>query len=135
MMGPDHGAIDHLQSVWHGPALIQGVHDLLPEPRQRPASELSLDARLLAKLFRQIAPRRACPGNPECPIKNDPVVGRFMSVLGAGIKDETLREHPFFVRHKVLGQAGLHRRYQLESVQALPVNPFCQHGLNKPAYF
>jgi len=36
---------------------------------------------------------------------------------------------PFLVRHQVSCQAGLHRRYQLESRSARPVNPFCQHGL------
>jgi hypothetical protein len=131
MMGPDHGAVDHLQGVWHGPALVQGLHDLLPETRQRPAPELAVDARALVKLFRQIAPWRAGPGDPEYPLKNKPVVGRFASVRGAGSKDETLREYPFFVRYKVPCQAGLHRRYQLETRSALPVNPFCQHGLSR----
>ena len=129
MMGPDHGAVDHLRGAWHSPAFVQGLHDLLPESRQHPAPELAVDARPLAKLFRQIALWRAGPGNPEYPIKNKPVVGGFASVRRARRKDETLKERPFFVRHKVSCQAGLHRRYQLEARLALPVNLFFQHDL------
>lgn len=36
------------------------------------------------------------------------------------------------VRHQVWCQAGLHRRYQLESRSARNLNPFCQHDLGAP---
>jgi hypothetical protein len=36
MIGTSHGAIDHLQSVWQGPALVQGVHDLTAGSRRSP---------------------------------------------------------------------------------------------------
>jgi hypothetical protein len=39
-------------------------------------------------------------------------------------------KRPFLVRHQVSCQAGLHRRYQLESRSASRVNPFCQHSLH-----
>lgn len=128
-MGPDHGAVDHLKGVWHGPALVQSVHDLLPEPRQRPAPELAVDARPLAKLFRQIGPWRAVPSNPENPIKNKAMVGGLASVPGAVCQDEPLKERPFLVRHQVSYQAGLNCRYQLESCSKPDVNPFWQHNL------
>jgi hypothetical protein len=43
-------------------------------------------------------------------------------------------KRPFLVRHQVSCQAGLHRRYQLESRSEHPVNPFCQHGLRLQSY-
>lgn len=129
MMGPDHGAVYHLKGVWHGPALVQGVQDILPEPRQRPAPELAVDARPLAKLFRQIAPWRTGSGNPENPIKNTAVVGGFASVRGADGENEPLVERPLLVRHQVSCQADLYRRYQLESRSTPNRNLFCQHGL------
>ncbi|WP_207545912.1 hypothetical protein, partial [Salipiger thiooxidans] len=43
--------------------------------------------------------------------------------------DETLKERAFLVRHQVSCQAGLHRRYQLESRLPRSVNLFCQHAL------
>ncbi len=44
MVRADHGAVDHLQGAWHGPALVKGIHDVLPEAYQRPAPELSVNA-------------------------------------------------------------------------------------------
>ena len=129
MMGANHSAVDHLQGVWQRAAFVQGVHDLLPEPRQCPTPKLPIDARPFSKLLRQVAPRRAGPSDPENPIKNKAVIGRFTPVRGADCKDEPLKERPFLVRHQVSCQAGLHRRYQLESCLTATVNPFCQHGL------
>ena len=130
MMGADHGAVDHLQGVRHRPALVQSVHDVLPQPCQRPASELSVDARPLAKLFGQVPPGGARAGNPENPIENKTVVNRFAPVRSADRQDKTFKERPLLVRHQVSCQAGLHRRYQLESRLRLGVNPFCQHDLD-----
>lgn len=129
MVGEDYGAVDHLQGAWHSSALVQCLHDVLPEPGQRPAPELPIDARPLAELPGKIAPRRPGSGNPENPIKNEAVVGGFTPVRGADGEDEALKERLFLVRHKVSCQAGLHRRCQLESCSKPDVNPFCQHDL------
>lgn len=43
MMGADDGAVDHLQGGWDQPALVQRIHDLLPQPCQGPAPELTVD--------------------------------------------------------------------------------------------
>jgi hypothetical protein len=40
MMGADHGAVDHLKGVWDRAALVQGIHDVLPQHSQCPAPEL-----------------------------------------------------------------------------------------------
>ena len=82
MVGADHGIVDHLHHVRHGPASIQCLHDILPEPGQRPAPELPVDARPLAEFFRQVTPWSTRPSYPEDPIKNKPVVDRFACVRG-----------------------------------------------------
>ena len=127
MMGADHSAVDHLQGVRHGLALVQGLHDLFPEPGQRPTPEPEIIARPFAKRLGQIAPRSPCAGNPENPIKNKAVIGGFASIRGADSLAEPFKERPLLVRHQVSCQADLHRRYQLDSRLAGRVNPFCQH--------
>jgi hypothetical protein len=83
MMGANHGAVDHLEGIRHQPALVQGFHDLLPQPCQRPAPELAVDARPLAELFWQVTPWRAGARDPENPIQNKAMVGGFAPVRGA----------------------------------------------------
>lgn len=129
MVGADHGIVDHLQHVRHGPASIQCLHDILPEPGQRPAPELPVDARPLAEFFRQVTPWSTRPSYPEDPIKNKPVVDGFASVRGADSQDETLKDRPFLVGLQVSCQAGLRRRYHLESRLPPNVNLFCEHSL------
>ncbi len=45
MMSANYHAVDHLQSVKHRSALVQGAHDIPPWTRQCPAQELAIDAR------------------------------------------------------------------------------------------
>ena len=99
MMGANHGAVDHLQGVGDHPGLVQRIHDLLPQPGQGPTSELAVNARPFAELFRQVTPRRARPGYPENTIKNKTMVRGFASVWGADGKDEAFMERLFLVRH------------------------------------
>ena len=63
-------------------------------------------------------------------IQNKAMVGRPPPVGGTHRKDEPFEEPPLLFRHQVSCQAGLHRRYQLESRSTETVNPFCQHGLS-----
>ena len=129
MVGADYSAVDYLQGIRRGPALVQGVHDVLPETRQRPTSELPVDARPLAELFGQVTPWGTSARDPENPIKNNAMAGRFAPVRRTDRQDKSFKERPLFVRHQVSCQAGLHSRYQLESRSARDGNPFCQHGL------
>lgn len=131
MVGADRGAVDHLQGAWHSSALVQCLHEALPEPGQRPAPELPIDARPLAELPGKIALGKACALDPENPIENETVVGGFTPARGADGEDEALKERPFLFRRKVSRQAGLHRRCQLESCSKPDVNPFYQHDLNR----
>ncbi len=130
MMGANHGAIDHLQGVRDDPALGQRLQDLFPETGERPATELPIDARPFSELSGQSRTVRLY-GDPEIPSENKTVVGWFAPVRGADSQDERFKERPLRVRHQVSCQAGLHRRYQLESRLSTCVNPFCQHVLEK----
>jgi len=97
MMGADHGAVDHLQGVWNGTALIQSIHDPFPQPGQRPTPELAVDARPFPELLGQVAPRSASAGDPENSIKNKALVGGFAPVGSSDRKNEMFEELPFFV--------------------------------------
>lgn len=108
MMGANHGAVDHLQRVWNGTALVQSIHDLLPLPGQRPTSELAVNAGPFAELFGQVTPWGSGSRDPENPIKNKAMVGGFAPVGGADRMNEMFKERPFLVRHQVSCQADLH---------------------------
>lgn len=101
MMGADHCAVDHLKCIRHDPAFEQDLQDLLPRTRQGPASQLAVDAGRLPELCRQVTPRRACPGYPENPVKNEPMVGRFAPVRRTDGQNEALVKSPFFVRYQI----------------------------------
>jgi hypothetical protein len=62
------------------------------------------------------------------------MVGGFAPIRGAGGQNEAFKKRPLFVRHQVSCQAGLRRRYQLESRSTHDGNPFCQHGLVTAEY-
>lgn len=128
-MGANHGAVDHLKGVWDRAALVQGVHDDLPQPYQRPAPELTVNARPFSEPIRQVAPRSTRPRDSENTIQNKAMVGGFALIRGAGGQNEAFKKRPLFVRHQVSCQAGVRRRYQLESRSTHDGNPFCQHGL------
>ena len=108
-MGADYGAVrcpaggstaerDHLKGVRHRSTLVQGVHDLFPEPRQRPALELTVDARPFAELVRQVSSWCTSLSYPENAIKNTAVIGRFAPVR-RGQLEQALKERPFLLHH------------------------------------
>lgn len=80
MMGADHGAVDHLEGIRRCPALIQGVHNV--PPRDLPASSGGTAGRRwpICRTLREGHARGTGPGDPENPIKNKTVVGRFAPV-------------------------------------------------------
>ena len=131
MMGANHGAVDHLERVRDQPARVKGLQYPFPQPGQRPTPELPVDRRPLAELFRQVSPRRPRSRDPENPIQNNAMVRGLPPVRGSDRQNEAPVKGSFLVQHQVSCQAGLHRRYQLESRSARPVNPFCQHGLGR----
>ena len=43
MVGANNRAVDHLDTVRHGFAIVQDLKDRLPKPCERPTSELAID--------------------------------------------------------------------------------------------
>ena len=129
VVGPDHGAVDHLELVGRKLRVVQGIQDVFPQPGERPAPELPIDGGPLAKLLWQVPPGRAGPRDPENTIHNKPMVRRLAPVRMPDGSDEALKECPFVVGHQVACQAHLLRRDELESQGAGLWNPFCQHDL------
>ena len=130
-MGPDDRAIDHLHTVRHRFAVVQDLKDHLPKPCQRPTPELPIDRAPLAKLLREVTPRRSCSGDPEHAIQYKTMIRRLASVRLSDCTDERFEECPFCVRHQVARQDSLPSESYLESRQGFTVNPFCQHDLRE----
>lgn len=101
MMGAYYGAVDHLEPIRHGPAFIQGLHDLLLQPRKGPAPELSVNTGPLPELFRQVAPGRVRLRDPENSVQNKALISGLAPVRGAHGQNEALMECPLLVRHQV----------------------------------
>ncbi len=63
-------------AVWNRLALVERGEDQLPQPRQGPAPELTVNREPFAELFRQVAPRRPGARDPEDAVQNQPVILR-----------------------------------------------------------
>ncbi len=129
VVGPDHGAVDHLELVGRELRVVQGIQDVFPQPGERPAPELPIDGGPLAKLLWQVPLGRAGPRDPENTIHNKPMVRRLAPVRMPDGSDEALKECPFVVGHQIACQGHLPRRDDLESQPDAQGNPFCQHNL------
>lgn len=131
LMRPHDGAVDHLHAVRDRAAVVQGLQDQLPQPRERPAPELAIDRRPFAELLGQVAPRGAGAGHPENPIQNKTMVLRLAAIRPPHRDDEGFEERPLGVRNQVACQDRLPCRHDLESHPTPSGNPFCQHSLTK----
>ena len=65
MMSANDRAVDHLDCVLHGSALVQGAHDVLAKPRQCSTPKLPVNAGPLPELCRKVPPRGAGACKPE----------------------------------------------------------------------
>ena len=129
MVSTNDGAVDHLDLIGQNTAFIQRFKDHLPQTRQRPSAKLPVDARPLAKLFRQISPGSACACNPEHTIQRQSVIRRRAPTASSNSKHERFKERPFGVCHQQSSQSSLSKR-QLE-LDLKPIeNPVCQHDLH-----
>jgi len=68
MMRANDGAVDHLQGVRDGPALVRRLKDVFPQPSQSSPSKLPVNTGPFAERFGQVAPRRTGPCDLEYPI-------------------------------------------------------------------
>ena len=129
LVGADHGAVDHLQGVWNGAALVQGIEHEFPQPGKRPAAELAIYAGPLSELLGQVAPGGAGAGDPENAIRNKAMVGGPAPVGFADGGEKRREERSLLVRHEIACQDDLPRRWHLESRFRHEGNPFCQQDL------
>jgi hypothetical protein len=106
-MRPDNGAIDHLDALANPFGLVQGFKQKVPQSGQRPAPELAIDRRPLAKMPMQVAPLRPSAGDPENPIENKAVVFRASSAMRPTHRHERLETGRFVIRHQSPNQARL----------------------------
>ena len=127
MMSADYCAINHLKLIWRDPCVVQRIQDILPQSRQSPAAELTVDRGPLAKLFGQITPWRTSPcvalrlepmaacAPPENSIQNKTMVCGFPPVRVPDGTNEALEEGPLIVGYQVACQIHPPRRDELES--------------------
>ena len=142
MVSPNDGAVDHLNAVRNRLALVERGEDQLPQPRQGPAPELTVNREPFAELFRQVTPRRAgarsgafsnrwrSRPHPEDAIQNQPVIPRGTPATAPDCSDECLEKHPLVVRHQVSRQDNLQSQSYLESDSRPLGNPVCQQNLS-----
>ena len=107
MMRPDDGAVDHLHAVRDVFGGAQCFQEKLPNPRDRPTSELSVDRPPLAEVIRKVPPLRTGTGDPEDAIQDKSMIARWAPSFGAGFDQEWLKERPLVVAHQVSDQDAL----------------------------
>ncbi len=71
-MGPDYGAVDHLDLLRYRLAFIERIEDQYPQPGQRPPPELAIDTRPFTELLWKVTPLGAGSGYPEYAVENQP---------------------------------------------------------------
>jgi hypothetical protein len=76
MMSSDDGRIDHLQRRVTHFAASERLQNYIPDAAIGPTTELPKDRIPIAKLLRQIAPRRAGPHQPEHRVEHAAMVAR-----------------------------------------------------------
>ncbi len=113
MVSADDRAVDHLNLIRHRFAFVQRIQDQVPKARDGPASELAINARPFAELFRQIAPLRAGARNPENPVQNLAVVICRSTASPSYSDDERFKERPFRVLHQQSRQSCLPQKATL----------------------
>ena len=113
MVGADDRAVYHLNLVRHRLAFIQRIEDQIPEPRDGPSTELSIDARPLTELFGQVAPLRTCPRDPENTIQNLPVIDGRTTAAPPNPDDKRLKECPLSIHHQLSCQSCLRQKATL----------------------
>jgi len=128
-MCADAGAVDHLQGRCVGIGIGERRQHDVPDPRERPSSELLIDRVPGTKLCRKIAPRRARSCDPKDAVQR-PAVIQWWSTASRTILCHERGEHrPLAVAHQSTNQACLPPRRSLESSVTQFANPVCQQNL------
>ena len=128
MVRPDYSAVDHLQAGIAAATVVEGFEQQLPQARQRPAPELSVNRRPFAEMFMQIAPGNTSACNPENPIQNKAMIPRATATARTALDHERLKTGPFLVAHQTPDHGSLPKSH-LESDTHPLGNPLCQRAL------
>jgi hypothetical protein len=103
----DHGAVDHLDRPIPGAACSNRRHDFLIDPGVAPACKPAPHSVPIAKAFRQVAPGRAGPGDPEDALQDLPIVDRRAACTPALRRQERREQRPRRVVYEVSVQGRL----------------------------
>jgi hypothetical protein len=131
----DHSAVDHLDRPIPGAACSNRRHDFLIEPGARSSCKPAPHSVPFAEAFRQVAPGRAGPGDPEDPedaFQDLPVVDRRAASAPTDRRQKRREQRPRRVVDDVSVQGWLPFS-SLESCRWGYGNPLCPHGLNASA--
>ncbi len=102
-MGPDHGAVDHLQHVGVATAVGAALKHDVEHARDRPAAELLPHRVPVAELSRKVAPLSTGPSDPEYAVEHATV---RLWRPPRGRRQEWLEDRPLLVGH----QTPCHRK-------------------------
>lgn len=108
-------AVDHLDSVRHLTAARQRFQHSVPNPCQRPASELAVNAAPVAEMVVKVAPGRCGSSDPEHAVQRASVVRRRTTALAPAGHYEGRKEVPLLIRH----QAPNHCRLQTATLNQM----------------
>jgi hypothetical protein len=129
----DHSAVDHLDRPIPGAACSNRRHDFLIEPGARSSCKPAPHSVPFAEAFRQVAPGRAGPGDPEDPedaFQDLPVVDRRAASAPTDRRQKRREQPPSRVVDDVSVQGWLPFS-SLESCRWGYGNPLCPHGLGR----
>ncbi len=124
MVGADNGRVDHLNGLRRDATVGKRFEQQVPEPRPAPSQKLPIDRVPFARFPGQIAPRCACPRDPEDAVQCAPVIGRRATTQWTASNNERLEKLPFRIDHQATNQNRLLSIGSLESHHRAAVNPF-----------
>ena len=129
-MDADDGGIDHLDAVVARAGVVHRPQHHVPEPRLRPAPELTIDQVPCAEVAMKITPCGARPGDPEHPVQHQPMITRPSTAPWSLLDHEGVEEGPFLVRHQTTNQHHSPQRAALNQSKGDCGTP-CPHHLSQ----
>jgi hypothetical protein len=121
MMRTDNGRIDHLQGGVAQSASSERLQDHIPDAAVGPPPKLPKDRIPVAEFLRQVAPRCACPHQPEHRVEHSTMIARRPA---AATDQERFEIRPLIVGHQSANQGCSPAKSSLESIYDSRVNRF-----------
>jgi hypothetical protein len=121
MMRTDNGRIDHLKGGVAQSASSERLQDHIPDAAVGPPPKLPKDRIPVAEFLRQVAPRCACPHQPEHRVEHSTMIARRPA---AATDQERFEIRPLIVGHQSANQGCSPAKSSLESIYHSRVNRF-----------